>query len=26
LSPVPLDAFILDSTTKGVLDTNRLGL
>jgi hypothetical protein len=26
LSPVPLDAFILDSATEGVLDTNRLGL
>lgn len=26
LSPVPFDAFILDSATKGVLDTNRLGL
>jgi hypothetical protein len=26
LSPVPFDFFILDSTTKGVLDTNRLGL
>jgi hypothetical protein len=26
LSPVPFDVFILDSATKGVLDTNRLGL
>ena len=26
LSPVPFDAFILDSTTLGVLDTDRLGL
>jgi len=26
LSPTPVDAFILDSATKGVLDTNRLGL
>jgi hypothetical protein len=26
LSPVPFDVFILNSATKGVLDTNRLGL
>jgi hypothetical protein len=26
LSPVPFDVFILDSTTLGVLDTDRLGL
>jgi len=26
LSPVPFDSFILDSTTLGVLDTDRLGL
>jgi hypothetical protein len=26
LSPVPFDVFILDSVTKGILDTSRLGL
>lgn len=26
LSPIPIDAFILDSATNGILDTSRLGL